>query len=296
MRGAERGFLLLTSHLGDPMRKPLTVAQFRSLTERMAAADLPAEERELEEKDLLAQGFGAEIARRIVVLLSEEERLDYYLQKAAKLGCVPITRISESYPLLLRKRLGAEAPGCLWARGEVSLLSEPAVALVGSRELGQENYQFAAEVGRQAARQGYVLISGNARGADRTAQESCLASGGKVISIVPDELWKHPLRENMLCLSEDGYDEAFSSLRALSRNRCIHSLGLKTFVAQTGFETGGTWAGTVKNLRHGWSSVYCFDDGSTGARHLEQMGAELIGIEALGSFYDLPTEENLFAR
>ena len=31
MNGKERGFLLLTSHLGDPERKPLTVAQFRQL-------------------------------------------------------------------------------------------------------------------------------------------------------------------------------------------------------------------------------------------------------------------------
>ena len=37
MTGAERGFLLLTSHLGTPLRRPLTVAQFRVLTERMQA-------------------------------------------------------------------------------------------------------------------------------------------------------------------------------------------------------------------------------------------------------------------
>lgn len=294
MRAAERGFLLLTSHLGDPQRKPLTASQFRSLTERMASVETPAEDRELEVRDLLALGYGAEMAERIVKLLSEEERLDYYLQKAVRLGCICITRVGDGYPQLLRKRLGAEAPGCLWARGDISLLSEPAVALVGSRELRQENYAFAAEVGRQAALQGYVLISGNARGADRAAQESCLASGGKVISIVPDELWKHPLRENVLYLSEDGYDEVFSSLRALSRNRCIHSLGLKTFVAQTGCETGGTWAGTAKNLRHGWSSVYCFDDGSEGMALLGQMGVNLIGIDALDSFYDLPEQISLF--
>ncbi|MBO5128969.1 MAG: DNA-processing protein DprA [Oscillospiraceae bacterium] len=294
MRAAERGFLLLTSHLGDPRRKPLTVAQFRILTERMASAERTMEDRELESKDLLALGYGPEMAGRIVKLLSEEERLDYYLQKAAKLGCVCITRVSDDYPALLRRRLGAEAPGCLWARGNVSLLAQPAVALVGSRELREENWRFAAEAGRQAALQGYVLISGNARGADKAAQEACLASGGKIVSIVPDALWKHPLRENVLYLSEDGYDEEFSAQRALSRNRCIHTLGLKTFVAQTGLAAGGTWAGTAKNLRHGWSSVYCFDDGSEGAALLGQMGANLIGINALDSFYDLPEQITLF--
>ena len=87
------------------------------------------------------------------------------------------------------------------------------VALVGSRELREENWKFAAEVGRQAALQGYVLVSGNARGADRTAQEACLAAGGKVICVVADDLWKQPLRENILYLSEDDFEEGFSAQR-----------------------------------------------------------------------------------
>ena len=155
-----------------------------------------------------------------------------------------------------------------------------------------ESRKFAEEVGRQAALQGYVLVSGNARGADRAAQESCLAAGGQVISIVADELWKHPLLDNLLYLSEDGFDEAFSRQRALSRNRCIHCLGLKTFVAQSALKTGGTWDGTVKNLRFHWSSVYCYRDGSEASALLEQMGAHLIGMEELDSFYDLPEEFN----
>ena len=47
MRPAERGFLLLSSHLGDPERKPLTLSQLRTLTERMRIMQKPSEEREL---------------------------------------------------------------------------------------------------------------------------------------------------------------------------------------------------------------------------------------------------------
>ena len=297
MRPAERGFLLLTSHLGNPERKPLTAAQLRILAGRVGSGGAPAQDRELEERDLTVLGYSPQMAKRIVELLSEEALLDYYLQKGRRLGCTPITRVSGGYPLILRKRLGQESPGCLWARGDLSVLTEPAVALVGSRELRRENGRFATEVGRQAALQGYVLVSGNARGADRTAQESCLDAGGRVISIVPDALWKQPLREKVLYLSEDGFDEAFSAQRALSRNRCIHALGLKTFVAQTACGTGGTWDGTVKNLQFGWSDVYCFGDDSEGAIRLEQMGAQLIGMTQLQCFYDLPEpQHNLFDR
>ena len=297
MTGAERGFLLLTSHLGNPMRHPLTVAQFRVLTERMQATSRNPEDRDLGPDDLKALGYGGEMAERMIHLLSEEELLDHYLLKAKKLDCIPVTRISEDYPLVVRKRLGLDSPGCLWARGDLELLKEPTVSLVGSRELREENWRFASEVGRQAALQGYVLVSGNARGADRTAQDSCLAHGGKVISVVADELWKQPVRENILYLSEGGYEEAFSAQRALSRNRVIHALGLKTFVAQSNLKMGGTWDGTVRNLRFGWSPVFCCDDGSEAAKILCQMGAVPVGLDELDSIYDLSRDQtNFFDR
>ena len=291
MTGAERGFLLLSSHLGETARKPLTTAQLRTLADRMAYGNRSGEDRDLAPEDLTALGYGCAMAEHIVKLLSEEDVLDYYLRKGKVLGCEPITRISDHYPHHLRRRLGLDSPGVLWARGDVELLDLPMVSLVGSRELREENYCFAAEVGKQAAAQGYVLVSGNARGADRTAQESCLKAGGKVISVVADELWKQPLRENILYLSEDDYEVAFSAQRALSRNRVIHALGLKTFVAQASLHTGGTWDGTVKNLRSRWSPVYGFDDGSEAMAELFQLGLERIGMEDLNDFYDLP--ENL---
>ena len=293
MTGPERGFLLLTSHLGETRRKPLTTAQLRVLADRIRNIPMVTEERDLGEGDLLALGYSREMAKRIVSLLSEEDLLDYYLRKARVLGCTPITRISEHYPLHLRKRLGLESSGVLWARGDVNLLHQPMVALVGSRELREENYHFAAEAGRQAALQGYVLVSGNARGADRTAQESCLAAGGSVISVVADELWKQPLRENVLYISEEDFEAAFSAQRALSRNRVIHGLGIITLVAQASAHMGGTWDGTVKNLQNHWSDVYGFDDGSDAMTELSQMGLTLIGTEALADFYDLPPSISL---
>ena len=297
MRAAERGFLLLGSHLGDPDRRPLTTSQLRTLARLMQEAERLEDDRDLQISDLTSLGYGHEMAERIVGLLSQERLLDEYLRGGAHAGCACITRISEAYPLLLRKRLGLDAPACLWAKGDISLLMQPIVALVGSRDLCANNKKFAEEVGRQAAIQGYVLVSGNARGADRTAQESCLEAGGHVISVVADELSKQPMRKNLLYVSEDGFCEAFSSQRALSRNRVIHALGLKTFVAQSSLKIGGTWDGTVKNLRAGWSDVYCFHDGSKTMVLLEQMGANLIGIDDLASFYDLQkSEESLFDR
>lgn len=281
MTPRERGFLLLASHLGDPNRKVLTTAQLRTLADRVSLQEKPAEDRVLTEQDLTALGYRREYARQIAALLEEEKQLDAYLKRGQRMDCTPVTRVSSGYPLILRQRLGLDSPGCLWAKGDLEILNTPAIALVGSRELREPNREFAAEAGRQAALQGLTLVSGNARGADRTAQEACLNAGGRVISIVADELSRQPRKRNVLFLSEEDFDQPFSSQRALSRNRCIHALGRIVFVAQSELGKGGTWDGTVKNLRFGWSPVACFRDGSESARRLEQMGAYLVGREDL---------------
>lgn len=288
MNAGERGFLLLTSQLGNPDRKPLTDAQLRMLTERMRFAQRDTQDRELRSEDLMALGYGREMADRIVSLLGDEELLRWYLQRGEKAGCVPITRVSSGYPVVLRKRLGGESTGCLWAKGNPELLRYRAVSLVGSRDLNAVNAEFAREVGRQAAKQGYVLVSGNARGADREAQNACLEAGGAVISVVADELENKTPDDRMLFLSEEGFDAPFSPMRALHRNHVIHALGDKVFVAQATLRSGGTWDGTAKNLRFGWSTVYCFQDGSEAMSVLTQMGAETVTMEQLCDFETLP--------
>lgn len=294
MNPRECGFLLLSSHLGDPARKPLSTAQLRTLADRMKLMPKPAEDRALDRNDLLSLGYNQDMADRILHLLDDETLLEHYLRRGSRMGCVPITRVSQEYPLILRQRLGLDSPGCLWVRGNVDILNTPAIALVGSRDLKESNCDFAEAVGRQAAQQGLALVSGNARGADRTAQESCLRAGGKVVSVVADELSRQPLQENVLYISEESFDEPFSAQRAISRNRVIHALGRMVFVAQCSLGKGGTWDGTVKNLRFGWSPVACFRDGSEAAAQLEQMGAYLIDQTDLQDFGSLPESEITF--
>ena len=295
MNNKERGFLLLTGHVGNPERKSLTVAQFRDLANRVAQMDRTVSSRELTEKDLYALGYDRPMAERIVSLFADADGLDRYLLRGCRQDCVPVTRVSEEYPLAVRKRLGLDAPGCLWAKGDLAILNTQTVALVGSRDLQESNRKFAELAGREVARQGYTLVSGNARGADQVAQKACLEAGGKVISVVADELQKHPLTENVLYLSEDSFDMPFSAARALSRNRVIHSLGYITLVAQCDFSTGGTWDGTLKNLQNNWSPVFCYNDNSSAAAELAQYGAKLIDFDQLSRFAELRADrQSLF--
>lgn len=297
MNAREAGFLLLSSSFGNPERKPLTTPQLRTLAQRMAAKEKPQADRELTSADLKAIGYGAEMADRIIRLLEDTQLLQYYLTRAKQADCVPLTRVSEGYPVKLRHRLGLDSPGVLWAKGDLSILERPMIALVGSRDIAVPNGEFAAQAGREAARQGYALVSGNARGADRIAQRACLDAGGQVISVVADELAKQECRQNVLYLSEEGFDQPFTSIRALSRNRVIHALGEKTLVAQCALGIGGTWSGTVRNLKEGWSPVFCFRDGSEAPVQLQQLGANLIDLQDLQELSQLEEEKiNFFEK
>ncbi len=295
MRAAEQGFLLLTSQLGDPCRRPLTTGQLRTLEKRVRASSCLDPEREMTLADLTALGYGADMAQRILSLLSGTGLLQSYLRGGAREGCFPLSRVTPEYPRKLLEKLGPESPGCLWYKGNVKLLEMPMIALVGSRDIAPQNRSFAWEAGVQTAKQGYVLVSGNARGADRIAQTACLENGGRVICVVADSLLEKKPDERILYVSEDGFELPFTAKRAISRNRVIHCLGSKTLVVQSGCGFGGTWDGTIKNLKGGWSPVFCMDDGSEASRQLQNMGAVPVSSKDLLDFQQmLPDYRSLF--
>ena len=276
MTGPEQGFLLPTSTLGDPDRRPLTIAQFRNLAKRVVEAEWKTAVRELDVSDLEKLGYDSVMSQRIYGLLSGANSLREYLRRAEACDCFPVTRLNPCYPLSVRKRLGLDSPGVLWAKGDVTLLNRPAVSVIGSRELLVENQKFAEEAGRRIALQGYVLVSGNARGADQVAQDAALEAGGQVISVVADSLQKKSLRENLLYLSLDEFDASFSAQRALRRNHVIHTMSCLTIAAQCSLQEGGTWDGILTNLKSGWSPVCLFDDNSKAATELQNRGVCLI--------------------
>ena len=272
MRRSERTLLLLCCALDDG-QAPLTPAEYRTLALRVSQSK--PSDGQLSAEFLRALGYPEAAAQRIMALLERQAALDVFLARAAARGVTVLTRLSDQFPERLR-RLGDRCPAALFCMGDPALLRRRCISLVGSRVPKPENRVFAEEIGRLAAQEEVVLCSGGAAGADRAAQESCLAAGGSVICFVPDELTRHTFDARVLYCSEDGWQCAFTAQRALRRNHCIHALGEKVFVAQSSLHHGGTWAGTEDNLRRGLSPVFVYNDGSPAVQALAQHGAELL--------------------
>lgn len=286
MTAAERGLLMLTCSLGDERAQPLTAGEMSAIRTLLQKKDLPPDT-PLTEALLRELGLDRALARRVPALLDRDRWLDAYLSAGARRGVQIVTRLSEHYPRRLLDALGDGAPWVLFCLGDPSQLTRESVSLVGSRDLYPMGEAFAARVGALAAEEGLVLCSGNARGADRSAQNACLRQGGRVTAVVAGALTECRPNGKVLYVSLDGYDCAFTTPRAHARNRVIHALGLAVFVAQCRLGAGGTWSGTTDNLRARCSPVYCHADGSLAAAELEKLGAALIAYEELNSLRGL---------
>ena len=269
------------------MAGALSLAQARELSRRARAAGIGEEDpfRDVTVKDVRRLGYSEYEAGHIVSLLGRERQLDGYLLAAEKADVAVITRLDARFPQRLREQLGARCPAALFCRGDLELLQSVCVSVVGSRHLASPGAQFAAQAGCLAAKEGFTLCSGDAMGADRTAQEACLSNGGSVLIFPATELVYCPIRKNTLYAAEGGFELGFSAQRALGRNRFIHAMGEKTLVAQTSFGKGGTWNGSLDNLQHEYSPLFVFDDGSEGARALCARGAT--PVQALTSLQAL---------
>lgn len=280
----------------QPLRQGLYRKMMRALS---ALGTVNADpEGELDEGELVRLGCDVQEARAILARLRQQDVLMRYLRNLEKRGIAVITRISPEYPARLRQVLGDRAPLVLWCAGSLSLLQSRCVSLVGSRQLREKGKGFAAAAGHAIATAGYTYCSGGAAGADTVGYHAAARAGGSAVIFVADSLadclnrnlYRDALGDGRLLLvSEGGFDERFTTLRALSRNRLIHAMGEKTLVAQSDYGIGGTWSGTLENLKAGWSPVLVCNEEpeQPGTRGLVERGgtpvltAELNNLDGL---------------
>ncbi|SEJ66763.1 DNA protecting protein DprA [Cribrihabitans marinus] len=71
----------------------------------------------------------------------------------------------------------ADAPPVLWALGDVALLNRPVIALVGARNCSSLGTRMARALAHDLGKQGYVVVSGLARGIDTAAHLATLETG-----------------------------------------------------------------------------------------------------------------------
>src|SRR5699024_2877412 len=85
---------------------------------------------------------------------------------------IPIT--SKDYSPTLKKNLKTSAPPIIYTKGNLQLLKENSIAIVGSRKANNNSLDFTNCVAQKATEEYKVVVSGFAKGVDRQALESAL--------------------------------------------------------------------------------------------------------------------------
>jgi len=141
-----------------------------------------------------------------------------------------------------------DPPIILYFRGDLSLLKNPAVAVVGARECTLLGLRSAERIAADLSRFGVTVISGLAAGIDRQAHQSALGAVGGSIAVLgagldihyppENEDLRRALEEQGLVLTEFGPGTRPEARNFPFRNRIISGLSLGVLVAEAAARSG----------------------------------------------------------
>jgi DNA processing protein len=144
--------------------------------------------------------------------------------------------------------------------GDLSLLERPRVAIVGARKATQEGRRRAAQLARDCARAGVVVVSGLAEGIDHAAHTAAIEHGGRTIAVIGTPLDKvYPTkhgglqrkiyREHLL-LSPFTWGDKFVPSNFPERNRIMARLALATVIIEAS-DTSGSLHQALESIQVG---------------------------------------------
>lgn len=286
--------LLLTQRLEPLDADPLKASEYWSVL---------AAEPELE---TLLDCDRAEIARRTGVdddqaarirrLLDGATAFAFQLERVEQAGMRVVASVDEDYPESL-SALGRAAPPLLYAYGELSLLEELHLGIVGSRDVVPAGAEVAKAAARSAVGHGHGVVSGAAKGVDQLAMRAALDAGGTAVGVLADSLHRavrdaelrRLIGDGRLCLcSPFKPDAGFSVANAMGRNKLIYAVSAATLVVASDRDKGGTWAGAIEALRRRVTPVLVWTGEGAGPGNDALVARDGVAVSEIDRIFPLP--------
>jgi DNA processing protein len=144
----------------------------------------------------------------------------------------------------------AESPSQFYYLGELEpALSQPRLAIVGSRKVSAYGKSVTTRLAKEAAEQGITIVSGLALGVDGLAHEAALEAGGKTIAVLPSGLDKiypathHQLAERILkqggaLISEYPFGSEPYKTNFVARNRIVSGISDAVLITEAAIKSG----------------------------------------------------------
>lgn len=166
------------------------------------------------------------------------------IDAAHALGAAVIARCEPDYPDCLAAI--DDPPPVLFARGDLSLMERPAVAIVGARNASSHGRKLAHEFAADLGAAGCVVVSGLARGIDGAAHTGALRTGtiaavaGGVDVVYPPEHsdLQAEIAVKGLLVSEHAPGTVPTARHFPARNRLISGLAAGVLVVEAAVKSG----------------------------------------------------------
>jgi len=176
----------------------------------------------------------------------DEALIDSDLRWIESSRAVLLPATSADYPSMLRE--SPDAPAVLYVRGDVRILGEPQLAMVGSRNPTAGGRATAREFASFFARAGLTITSGLALGIDAACHEGALAGDGPTVAVLGcglDQVYPRNHEELAQRIAASGalvseFPPGTEPLRACfpQRNRIIAGLSHGTLVIEAAQRSG----------------------------------------------------------
>lgn len=217
-----------------------------------------------------------------------DDALALSLQWLSQANNYLITLADEHYPKILLEI--ADPPPILYAKGDLSCLNLPAIAMVGSRNASVQGEKNAENFAQALAEQGFCIVSGMALGIDGAAHRGALkAQHGKTIAVVGTGLdivypskhreLAHSIVAQGLVISEFAIGTPSQPQNFPRRNRIISGLSLGCLVVEANTQSGSLI--TARRATEQGREVFAIPGSihspmSKGCHELIKQGAKLV--------------------
>ena len=158
-----------------------------------------------------------------------------------------IKKGDKNYPAELLNT--SKPPSKLYCLGNIKLLTEKKISIVGCRNASKEGRSIAERFSYQLSKNGFCIVSGMAIGIDSAAHIGSLNANGKTIAVLgsgvkyvyPKQnkfLYERILKNNGLIISENEPNHKPRPEDFPKRNRIISGLSLKLLVIEASLNSG----------------------------------------------------------
>ena len=207
----------------------------------------PAEIFELSPAKIKTTGRIGQKAIDSILGFDDWNRVDELISAAKESAVHLVSIFDENYPERLRQI--DDPPFLLWVRGDVAVLNQPGIAVVGTRRPSTYGGRMARHFTEDLASAGLVVFSGLAYGVDTTAHKVSVETGGKTVAVLGSSVdWIYPstnkplveqiLKTGGAVISEYPLGTKPEPGHFPVRNRIISGLSLGVLVVETGLKGG----------------------------------------------------------